>query len=353
MSKKVKIGIIGTGGISHAHMVGYKAQNNVEVIAACDVNKDRVNDFAKKYNVNNTFDSYKEMLKMPEIDAVSICTWNDSHAAATIEALKAGKHVLCEKPMAMNVEQALEMQKVAFESGKLLMIGFVRRYANETAVIKEFIDKGYLGDIYYAKASYLRRCGSPGGWFSDIKRSGGGPLIDLGVHVIDMIRYLIGGPKPVSVYGVTFANIGSRANIKGFDRYKASNYSGYSDVEDFASAMIRFDNGAVLAVETSFSLNLKEDKGEIELFGTKGGARMDPTLQIYTEIEDYMVDITPKLTKDSHWSDTIFSNEIAHFVDCVENGTICKSPSEEGVQLMKIIDAIYESAATKREVILD
>ncbi len=349
--KKVKIGIIGTGNISHAHMEGYNMLDNVEYCAACDLDKKRVDAFAEKYGFKRTYTDFNEMLKNEELDAVSVCTWNNSHASASIAALKAGCNVLCEKPMAMNAREAEEMVKTSLETGKLLMVGFVRRFGSDTRIVKDFIDNGHLGDIYYAKASYLRRCGNPGGWFSDIKRSGGGSLIDLGVHVIDLVRYLMGRPKAVAVTGVTYSNIGPRAHIKAYPRYKASDYSEYSDVEDMAAAMIRFDNGAVLSVETSFSLNLKEDTGNIELFGTKAGARLEP-LEIYSEMDGYLVDITPKVSKEKDWFSAIFKNEIAHFVDCVANGTECLSPAEDGLELMKILDAVYESAKTQREVII-
>jgi predicted dehydrogenase len=353
MKKQIKVGIIGTGGISHFHAQGYKQLEHVDLYAVCDLNEERAKAFAEKYGVQRVYTSYDEMLALSELEAVSVCTWNNAHASASIAALKAGKHVLCEKPMAMNTREALNMAKAAEEAGKLLMVGFVRRFGRDESIVKDFISSGQLGDIYYAKASYLRRCGNPGGWFSDIQRSGGGALIDLGVHVIDLVRYLMGKPKVVSVTGVTFNNIGSRGHIKGFDRYKASDYSEFSNVEDMAAALIRFDNGAILNVETSFSLNIKEDSGNIELFGTKSGIKMDPKLEIFTEMENYLVDITPRISQDADRFSKIFSNETAHFVDCVMNGTECLTPAADGVELMRILDAVYESSRTGREVIIE
>ena len=177
---KVKVAIIGTGSISNFHADAYKKLSNVEIIAACDINKNNLNEFAKKYDVPNVFTDYNEMLKMSDIDAVSVTAWNNVHAPASIAALKAGKNVLCEKPLALNKNEAEEMVKVSKETGKLLMVGFVRRFGGNTIALKELIDNGTLGDIYYAKAGCLRRWGNPGGWFSDKKRSGGGPVIDLG-----------------------------------------------------------------------------------------------------------------------------------------------------------------------------
>jgi len=349
---KIKVGIIGTGGISYCHIAGYKALDNVDLYAVCDINKERASKCAEANGIKHVFTDYNEMLKLPELDAVSICAVNCVHAPATIAALKAGKHVLCEKPMAMNAAEAVEMEKAAKESGKNLMIGFVRRFGNDAKILKDFIDNGTMGEIYYAKASYLRRNGCPGGWFSNKKLSGGGPLIDLGVHVIDLVRYLMGNPKAVSVSGVTYNKLGQRSHIKTPKTYVAADQqSNVYDVEDLAVALIRFDNGAALTVETSFSLNIKKDTGSIELFGTKAGAKLDPGLELYSEINDYLVDITPVGDTALNFNG-LFENEVSHFIDCVVNGTKCISPAEDGVEMMKILDAIYESAATNREVIL-
>jgi len=292
------------------------------------------------------------MLRLPELDAVSICVWNAMHAPCTIAALNAGKHVLCEKPMAINAEQARAMKEAANKNSKLLMIGFVRRFGNDAAILSDFIRNDYFGEIYYAKATYLRRFGNPGGWFGDKSFSGGGPLIDLGVHVIDLVRYLMGNPKSISVYGATFHKLFDRKGIKDKKEYVGSD-SGKNicDVEDLASALIRFDNGAVLSIEASFSLNLKEDKGDIELFGTKAGARLNPEVEFYSIENGYMAN-TQLAANTALSFDGLFENEIKHFVDCVKNNTKCLSPAEDGIEIMKILDGIYESARTGHEVIL-
>jgi predicted dehydrogenase len=349
--EKLKVGIIGSGSISECHITGYNALENAELYAICDINAQRASDCAKKHAIKHVFTDYNEMLKLDELDAVSICTWNSLHAPAAIAALRAGKHVLCEKPMAINTKEALEMEKAAKEAGKLLMIGFVRRFGNDARVLKDFIDNGMMGDIYYAKASYLRRSGCPGGWFGDMKRSGGGPLIDLGVHVIDLVWFFMNKPEVVSVKGITFDRLGTRKNLKQEKAYVAADAGDISDVEDMAVAMIKFDNGAVLLVETSFSLNIKKDMGSIELFGSKSGAKLDPGLEFYTEMNNYLVDVTP--AHDTALSfNGLFENEIAHFVDCITKGTKCISPAEDGVEIMKIIDAAYESARIGKEVMI-
>lgn len=349
----IKVGVIGTGGISGVHLGGYSRNPNVEIYALCDINEKNLAKRAEEYKVSRTFTDYREMLALKELDAVSVCTWNSAHAECAIAALRAGKHVLCEKPMALNTAQAQEMEKAAKESGKLLMIGFVRRFGNDCAVLKDFIDSGSFGEIYYAKAQYLRRKGCPGGWFGDKSRSGGGPLIDLGVHVIDLCRYLMGGPQPVSVYGATFNKLGDRRHIKDARGYSSTVVSkdDIFDVEDMATALIRFDNGAVLSVEASFSLNIEKDVGNIELFGTKAGCKLDPELTIFTDMNDYLANV--KLAQSTALSfDGLFDNEINHFVECIETGKPCRNPAQDGVTLMKILDGIYESARTGHEVLL-
>ncbi len=349
--EKLKVAVIGTGGISASHLNGYEKNPNVEIYALCDLKEERVKRAAERYGVTRVYTDMHEMLKLSEIDAVSVCTWNSAHAECTIAALNAGKHVLCEKPMAMNAEEAQKMKEAAEKNGKLLMIGFVRRYGNDCDIMKDFIDKGYFGEIYYTKATYLRRKGNPGGWFGNKEFSGGGPLIDLGVHVIDLTRYLCGNPQPVSVFGATFTKLKDRKNIKTSAGYLSAEKSDNDicNVEDLATAMIRYDNGCVLSIEASFSLNIKKDEGKLEFFGTKAGAKLDPELEIYSEMNDYMTDI--QLAAPTALSfDGLFEREINHFVDCIQNNVPCRAPAEDGIVLMKILDAIYESARTGHEV---
>jgi predicted dehydrogenase len=354
---KLRVGIIGCGGISGMHMMGYNAlPDEVEVVACCDINEERLKRYAKDHNIPNTFTDFNEMVKMKDLDAVSVTTWNNVHCPATVAALKAGKHVLCEKPMALSADEARQMEAAAKESGKLLQIGFVRRFEQNTRIIKDYIKNGKIGDVYHVRAECTRRAGNPMGWFADKKRSGGGPLIDLGVHVIDLARFLMGRPKAVSAYGATFNHIGTRMNLKDYTRYTASDYDGdKSDVEDVCIAMIRFDNGGVVTLEVSFSENIKNDNFSVQIHGTKGGASFDP-IEIFTEEDDYLENITPIYSKAPDAFNQFFTDEIHHFVDCA-SGKIdpkdCIAPAEDGVELMKILDAVYESARTGHEVIIN
>lgn len=350
---KIKVGVIGVGNISNEHIQAYLRNPDVELYAFCDINEEQLNKMGDKYGVSRRFTDMNDLLALPEIDAVSVCTWNAAHAPCTIAALNAGKHVLCEKPMSISKEYAEEMKAAAERNGKLLMIGFVRRFGNDCAILQDFINNDYFGELYYAKATYLRRNGNPGGWFGNKELSGGGPLIDLGVHVIDLVRYLMGKPKAVSVYGATFNKLGNRPNIKGKEAYSSVGRSenDICNVEDLASGMIRFDNGAVLHIEASFSLNIKAPEGKIELFGTKAGAKLDPELEMYAEENGYMTNVT--LTAPTALSfDNLFKNEIDHFVSCVKGKAECLAPAEDGVELMAILDALYESARTGHEVVL-
>lgn len=351
--EKLRVAIIGTGSISHCHMGGYKAiPDKCEVVAVCDIDEEKVKNYASQYNVPAYYTDYNEMLAKEKIDAVSVCTWNAAHKGATIAALRAGCKVLCEKPMAMTTAEGEEMISVSKETGNLLMIAFVRRFGNDADLIRKFVAGGTMGDLYYAKATYLRRNGCPGGWFGDKDYSGGGPLIDLGVHVIDLVRFLAGGPKPVSVFGVTYGNLGPNRAGGGQEWVSSTKGNFKYDVEDFASAMIRFDNGLTLTVEASFNLNIKNDRGEIELFGTKSGAKIDPQVEFFGDMNGVFVDIKPFGNSALNF-DGLFAREINHFVDCCQGNAECISPMEDGVMLMKILDAIYESARTGHEVVID
>ncbi len=352
--EKLRVGIIGTGGISHLHMDGYKLlekEGIVEVVAVCDINKKKVERYAEKYNVKNYYYDLNEMLAKEKLDCVSVCTWNAAHKIATVAALNAGCNVICEKPMAMNSAEAQEMIDAAEKAGKILQIGFVRRFGNDADIVNRYIASGNMGDIYYAKATYLRRDGCPGGWFGDKSYSGGGPLIDLGVHVIDLVRYLAGSPKPIAVYGVTYNNLGC-GRASGFQEAWTAPESDLVfkyTVEDFVSAMIKFDSGLTLQVEASFNLNLKSDTGRIELFGTKSGAAIDPGIEFFSDIAGSYVNITP--AGDSALSfDGLFEREIKGFVDCVLGKRECVATGYDGLAVMNIIDAIYESARENKLV---
>lgn len=349
---KLNIGVIGAGSISDLHFQAYeKLGDAVQIAAVCDLNRARAQEKADKYGASQVYEDYHELLANPSIDAVSICTWNNTHAEISIAALKAGKHVLVEKPLCRTVEEALQVQQAVRDSGKVLQVGFVRRYDANAQLVKRFVENGEFGNIYYAKASCIRRLGNPGGWFADKSRSGGGPLIDIGVHVIDICWYLMGRPKVVSVTGNTYKKLGNRSNVKNLSFYKAADYdASQNSVEDMANALVRFENGASLMVDVSFTLHAKQDETVVKLFGEKGGLELEPALALVSEKHDTILNITPQTDQKGLNVTAAFQNEIRCFIESCTTGVEPISPVEDGVELMKILCGIYESAETGREV---
>ncbi|MHA7966064.1 Gfo/Idh/MocA family protein [Paenibacillus sp. CAU 1782] len=348
---KIKVGVIGTGSISSMHLNAYDGNEHAILYGVCDLNEERAKAAAEKYGAVKVYTDYRNLLADAEIEAVSICTWNNSHAEISIAAVKAGKHVLVEKPLCRTLEEALAVQHAVQESGKILQVGFVRRYDNNAALLRDLVQSGEFGDIYYAKASSLRRLGNPGGWFADMERSGGGPLIDIGVHAIDLCWYLMGKPKPVSVSANTYRKLGNRSNIKLLSFYKAADYdAALNTVEDMANALIRFENGASLMVDVSFTLHSKKDEASIKLYGDKGGFEVDPEVLIVSEKNNTIINSVPQTDHSGFHFDSAFQNEIDHFIENIINGTKPLSPVEDGVEMMKILCGIYESAAKGEEV---
>ena len=356
--EKIKVAVVGVGNIADVHILrGYQKLPDFELYALCDINEARLNAKADRYGVARRYTDIDVMLAeiADEIDAVDVCVWNCHHASCAIKALNAGLHVFCEKPMAYNTAEAVAMKEAAEKAGKVLMIGFVTRYSNQGLIAKDMIDKGYLGDIYYAKAQYIRRHGNPGGWFADKNRSGGGPVIDLGVHVIDFTRYMMGLPRPVSVYASVQDRLGSRPHLKNGAEWTPDDASSTDkvSVEDFGVALIRFDNGAVTLLETTYDLN-GADVGSRQLFGTKAGLDLtDNKVKMFTECNDYLADVNIITDNCKNGTDDAFKAELKDFAACVRGEKVCTATADDGIAVMKILDAIYESGRTGHEVVID
>ena len=342
---KVGIGIIGAGNIAqNAHIPSYLKQKDVDIIAVCDINEARAREVADKYNIKYVTPTFEELVSIEEVDAVSICTANNFHEPAAAAAAKAGKHILCEKPMAMNVEEAESMLKAANENNIIFMMGFVNRFRADSKVIKALSDADKFGEVYSAKACLLRRRGTPLGWFTNLSKSGGGPVIDIGVHIIDLAWYFMCKPKPASVSAVTYNKIGDY-KTKGVSRWVALDTDNLVfQTEDSACGLIRFDNGASMVFEVSWAINAKDVGMYAQIFGTKAGARINP-LEIYGEEEDYLIDSTP-IVKDEN----AFDNEINHFIDCIREEKQPLATAEDGYLIQKILNGIYTSAKLGREV---
>jgi predicted dehydrogenase len=349
--KPIRIGVVGTGTISEWHLNSYASNPGAVITAICDMNEQRALQVAQKYGVNKTYTNYLDLFADSDIDAVSICTWNNTHAEISIAALRAGKHVLIEKPLCRTVEEALRIEEAVHASGKILQVGFVRRYDQNAQMLRQFADRGEFGNLYFAKASSIRRLGNPGGWFADVERSGGGPLIDIGVHVIDLCWYLMGRPKVKTISANTYSKLGNRANINNLSFYKAADFDASKNtVEDMANALIRFENGASLMVDVSFTLHAKQDEGIVKLFGDKGGFEVDPAVIMVTEKHDTIINIVPQTDNSGFHFESSFQNEINHFIECVSQGKQPISPVGDGVEIMKILCGIYESAAKGEEI---
>lgn len=355
MSSKVRIGIIGSGGIAqNSHMPGYASiPDKCEIVAVCDINETYAKQAAEKFNVENIYSDYKELLASGKVDAVSVTTPNKFHMDPTIDALNAGIHVLCEKPLAMNADEARKMCAAARESGKILQVALQSRFSGPARFMKTFIDAGHMGDVYFARAQALRRRGVPGwGVFIDKEKQGGGPLIDIGVHILDFTLFMMGYPKPVSASGKTWDMMGKNPDLtNNFGDYDRSKFT----VEDFAVGLIKFDNGAVVSLESSFMANQAEnDIMKSQLFGTKAGAVVKPygdnPVEIYTEQDKQLFDMTPRNIPHVASSHTA---EVVAFVEAIQEGKESPVPGLNGLILNAIFDALYKSSETGNEEKVD
>lgn len=353
MDRKVRIGIIGTGGIAQGcHMPAYQAiPEQCEIVAVCDIRQEALDEGVAKFGARKTYLDYKDLIADPEIDAVSVTTPNKFHLEPTVLALLAGKHVLCEKPLAMNADEARQMCAAARESTGILQVALQQRFSGPMLFMKEFIDAGHMGDIYYARAQALRRRGVPGwGVFIDKEKQGGGPLIDIGVHILDMTLHLMGYPKPVSASAKTWDMLGKNPDLYNSGDYDRSKFT----VEDFAVGLIKFDNGAVVVLESSFMGNMDGNPFETQLYGTKAGAIVkafgDDAVRIFNEQDKQLFNLVPANVPQVESAHTA---EVHAFVDTIRRGGPSLVPGEQGLILNAIFDAMYKSSETGREETID
>lgn len=350
--KKLKVGVIGAGGISHSHIEAFRQLQDIEIAAISDPNEAKLTFVAEKYGILKRFVNWEDILKEP-VDIISICSPNAFHAQQSISALKSGKHVICEKPVAMNVEEVEAIIETAKQTGNKFMAAFSQRFAPHSQFIKKMVDNGQIGEIYYVKASYLRRRGIPGlgTWFTTKKLAGGGPLIDVGVHILDLVIYFMGCPQPELILGVTYNKFKNQAVDGGWPPVWSrvgDKPSGVFDVEDLAAGFIKFKNNTSLFLEASWAGN-SETGLKISLMGTKAGVQYSssstPPLKIFGELNGVVTDTTAELP-----SKNVYHAEIEHFVNCVRNNTQPITTPEEIVTVIKIIQNIYKSAETGKPV---
>lgn len=349
----LKVGIIGAGSITKTQLDSFSKNKNVQVVAIADINESLAREKAEIYAIPNYYSDYKRILEDEDIDAVSIATPTFTHCAITVEALKAGKDVLCEKPPALSVKEVELAVKTAHETGKLLMWELPCRFMQQIQFLKKHIDSGNMGNIIHAEACRINRYSAIGGWFADKEKAGGGMLIDATIHQIDEIMYLMGYPKVKTIVGIsTDVNNDLAGKLKGRDSGWISADTNTYDrtVESMASGYVTFDNGASLYIKSSAIMYSVKEGTYIDLIGSNGGARLDNNdLTLLSNMYDYMVDSKANI----YTSNNMYDDAINHFVDCCTSNTKCICEDWQGIELMKIIEGIYQSAETGKPIIYE
>lgn len=351
---KIKVAVIGCGTIANsAHIPAYMANDEVEIKYFCDIIKERAEKAVKEYKCGEAIDDYRIILDDPEVEAVSVCTPNNVHAPITIDCLRAGKHVLCEKPAARTYEEALEMQKVQHETGKVLNIGVVNRYNTSVNLIKKMIEDGELGEVYHVYASFRSHRSIPGlgGAFTTKSIAGGGVLIDWGVHFLDIVMYCTGDPKPKTVTGQAYSKLGKDMKNYAYVNMWAGppNYDGTYDVEDFITGMIR-TSGPSISLNGAWAQNIGENEMFIDFLGDKGGIRLNygADFTFYTSKDGVLLETKPKYNMGK-----MFENEINSFIEAVKTGKRQPSHIDTAIITAQIMQALYDSSEQGREIVLD
>ena len=350
----MKVGIIGCGTIANAaHIPAYVKNPDAEIKYFCDIIPERAEKAVKEYGCGQAVTDYQDILRDPEVEAVSVCVPNNMHAPISIEALRAGKHVLCEKPSARTYDEALLMQRAQHETGKVLNIGVVNRFNESVRRIKKMIDEGRLGEVFHVYVSFRAHRSIPGlgGAFTTKAIAGGGALIDWGVHYLDIVMYCLGDPRPRTVSGEVFSKLGR--DIDGYtcvDMWAGPRTPGGTyDVDDSVTALIR-TRGPVLTVHGAWAQNIGEKEQYIDFMGDKAGIRLQygQGFTLYTAEDGALVTYKPEFT-----SGNMFREEIDAFVRCIQTGEKLPSHIDSAIITAQMMQAIYDSAEQHREIILE
>lgn len=345
---KLGVAVIGGGSIAQrSHLPAYAANASVDLLAVAEPIAERAESITKAFPDVTVIPSYEAVLSMPAVDLVSVCLPNFLHARVSIAALEAGKHVLCEKPPATNAEDARRMAEAAERAGTVLTFGFHQRFRDDAQQLRRLVVGGELGDVYYVKTGMLRRTGIPGmgSWFTQRQQAGGGPLYDIGVHMLDLALFIIGFPPPVSAQGATYAKFGPRGKAAGGWGYRED--TGAFDVEDLATAFVRFEDGTTMLLDAGWASFSQGDNGYMQILGTEGGANLVP-LTIFREREG-----KPATEEREVRRIDAYGAEIDQVVACILSGKQPLSTPRQGIQVMEILDAIYASAASGHEVVIE
>lgn len=362
---KLRVGLIGTGMIAtQAHIPAWKAlADEAEIVGCADILEDRAKEVAEREGIPNAFGDWEKMLRDMSFDVVVVTTPNAYHAPQSIAALQAGAHVICEKPAAANHEEAVAMYAAAERAGRNLMIGQSARFMLRSRAAKEIIDSGRLGEIYFAETTSMRRRGIPKwGQFHIKKHSIGGPVLDLGVHAIDLLYYLMGNPPLESVSGAAYTKIGNRdeqiltsdADSGAFSGVRSRRVYDWRDfdVEDMAAGFIRLKGGVAIQLKTSWAANIPKNTGETLILGSEAGLVLDP-LTLVTNVGSCQANIDAQIPDEPHGWVSGHYRETAHFVRVLQGKEELIVKRDEVLNVMKTLDALYRSAAEGREVRVD
>ena len=350
-SKKLRVGIIGTGWIAEAHIDSYKRMPDVEVVALADIIPGKAAAFAEKYGVPNAhiYGHHTEMLAAEELDAVSVCTYNMTHAECTIDCLNKGIPVLLEKPMCVTLEEAIEIRKAELKSGKVLSIGFQPRFDTNMQMIKKIVESGELGEVYYIQTGGGRRRGIPGSTFIEKKTAGIGALGDIGCYSLDMVLNAIGYPKPLTVSAYKSDFFGTNPELYPQDAKRFN-------VDDFAAAFIRLEGGIILDFRISWAMHM-DTPGDTLILGKKAGLRIPSTdcwngsvggpMKIYRDVAGVCTQFEVPILGGGG---NLFDKKVRSFLDAVKTNGASPVPSSQIIKNQAILDGIVRSAELGREV---
>jgi len=331
---RVKVGIVGVGWVAQVvHLPLLQKLPDVEVVAACDKDKGKVQVVAEKYGIRGLYTDAKQMLEKEDLHAVIVCTSTDAHKEPALAALRAGKDVLVEKPIARTYSEAVELAEAAKETRRKLMVGMNHRFRPDVQILKSFIEGKELGKVFYTRVGWLRKRSSDSSWFTQKEKSGGGVFVDLGIAMLDLALWFMGYPD-VRRVGATHFNHKTR------------------QVEDTSLVTLALTSGASVSIEVSWSMTLDEDIYYCNLFGTDGSAALNP-LRIHKELHGNIVNLAPaKLEAPQHLFKRSYENELKHFIGAVKGLHQIVSTADEAVHRMRIVDGVYKSVRLGKEITL-
>lgn len=344
---ELRVGIVGAGGIARARQIPLFQQHpKATVVAVADVAQAAVDLAVSEFGIPKGYTDYQEMLARENLDAVVVCTPNKFHAPVSIAAMRAGAHVLCEKPMALHAAEGRDMIAVARETGKILQIAYRYRFQPEAQAAKRVIEDGELGEIYVVRVQALRRRGIPSwGVFTNKELQGGGALVDFGVHLLDLALWLAGGPHAVEVLGLASQRLGTRPGVNQWGSWDPERFH----VDDHAIALIRLENGRALQLECSWALNIPEPVEQVSLSGTEGGLDVYP-LRLNKAAHGMLLNTTAAWIPNANGVD--WDGQTNDFIEAVLEGRPPLVKPEEALQVSAIVDAIYQSSESGQAVTL-